>query len=110
MTLPILNHKNFKSVVLESTEPVLFFFGAAWNRNCKMLCPIIEKIAEEKASPLFYQIDIDKSQDIAAYFHVAVLPMLILVQNGKIIQEAAGTPTRHEILKMLNCGKNNLFF
>ena len=53
-----INKENFKTEILDSTEPILVDFFATWCGPCKMIGPNIEKLAEENADATVIKIDV----------------------------------------------------
>ena len=63
------NEQNFESEVLRSTQPVLVDFTATWCGPCRVLAPIVEKVADEFAGKIKVgKLDIDESPAIAAKY------------------------------------------
>lgn len=70
---------------------VLVDFYADWCGPCRMMTPILERVAKEvQGKAVIGKIDIDKSQKIAAQFQVTSIPTLILFSEGKEIGRLVG--------------------
>ncbi len=94
----IINSDEFKSLVLESKEPVLVDFYADWCGPCKMLSPIMDEISEENT---VYKINVDNDQDLAVQFGIMSIPCVIAFKEGKEINRIVGLTNKDAILKMI---------
>ena len=95
----ILSGANFTEEVLESDIPVLVDFWATWCGPCKMLSPIVEKLAEELDGKVkIGKVNVDDEQELAINYNVEVIPTLILFKNGKEVKRTAGYFEKEEII------------
>ena len=79
----ILTKENFDSVI-GGDKPVLVDFFATWCGPCKMMAPIIEEIAAERADSLVVgKIDVDEEGELANRFGISSIPTVILFKSGK---------------------------
>ncbi|MBA3063666.1 MAG: thioredoxin, partial [Atribacteria sp.] len=79
-----VNGNNFQQEVLESSIPVLVDFWASWCMPCRMLAPIIEKLAEENQGKLkVCKLNTDENQNIAAQYGIQGIPTLIVFKEGQ---------------------------
>jgi thioredoxin 1 len=70
---------------------VLVDFYADWCGPCRMMTPVLEKVAQEvKGKAVIGKVDIDKAQKIAAQFRVTSVPTLILYKEGKEVGRLIG--------------------
>jgi putative thioredoxin len=90
-----MNHEltNFQIDVIEKSfdKPVLVDFWAEWCAPCRMIGPILEKLADEnKDSWELAKVDTDKNQEIAMKYGVRGIPNVKLFRNGEVINEFTG--------------------
>lgn len=97
-----ITKSNFKTEVLEAKEPVLIDFFANWCAPCRMLTPVIEEIANEHPDVKVCKINVDEEAELAATFQVSSIPMLVVMKDGKPVQQAVGVQPKTEILNMLD--------
>jgi putative thioredoxin len=84
---------NFQQIVMEGSRqvPVVVDFWAEWCGPCKMLKPVLEKLAEEfQGKFILAKIDSDKNQELAAQFAVRGIPSVKAIYNGEIVDEFSG--------------------
>ena len=91
MTLEHLNESNFETAVKGSGKPVLVDFFATWCMPCKMVAPVIEKVAESYADKVTVgKVDIDEEPDLAAAYNVQSVPSILLFKDGKLASTLVG--------------------
>ncbi len=100
MSVISVNKDNFEEIK-NSNKTVLLDFYADWCGPCQMVSPIVDEIAEENAGVLVGKINVDKESELAAAFSVMSIPMLVVMKNGRIINQAVGAMPKDSILKML---------
>jgi thioredoxin 1 len=93
---------SFSDDVLTSSTPVLVDFWATWCGPCKMIAPVLEEIATEKAGELTVaKIDVDANPGTARDFQVVSIPTLILFKNGEPVKRIVGTKGKAALLREL---------
>ena len=96
-----INKKNFQNEVLNSDKPVLLDFWASWCAPCRMVVPIIEEIAGERPDIKVGKINVDEQPELASEFSIMSIPTLVVMKNGKIVQQVSGARPKNAILEML---------
>ncbi len=95
-----INKDNFVEEVLNSEKPVLVDFWATWCGPCRMVIPVVEKIAEEYPEYKVVKINVDEEQELAAQFGVMSIPTLMVVKNGQVVNKSVGAKNKQQILAM----------
>ena len=101
MTAININKNNFQSEVMNSDKPVLLDFWAPWCAPCRMVVPIIEEIAGERPDIRVGKINVDEQPELASEFSIMSIPTLVVMKNGKIVQQVSGARPKKAILEML---------
>jgi len=90
----------FAQDVLSAPRPVLVDFWATWCAPCRMVAPVLEEIAGEKADELTVaKIDIDANPGTARDFQVVSVPTLILFKDGKPVKRIVGAKSKAALLR-----------
>ena len=100
MSVISVNKSNFESVK-NSEKTVLLDFYADWCGPCRMVSPIVDEIAKENPQYFVGKINVDDEPELASAFGVASIPMLVVMKNGKIVNQSAGARPKAQILAML---------
>jgi thioredoxin 1 len=101
MAVMTITKENFKSEVLESTKPVLLDFWASWCMPCRMLSPLVDEISEENQTVKVGKINIDEQQELAAAFKIMSIPTLVVMKDGKVVNQSVGVRPKQQITAML---------
>ena len=95
-------HKdNFQQEVLHAESKVLLDFWAPWCGPCRMVSPIIEEIAQERADIKVGKVNIDEQPELAKEFGIMSIPTLVVLEKGKIVNQAVGARPKDAILNLL---------
>lgn len=101
MSILKITKENFEAEVLHSDKPVLLDFFATWCGPCRMIGPVLEEISEENESIKVCKIDVDQNPELAMRFNVSSIPLLVVMQDGKVINQSLGAKPKDQILKLL---------
>jgi thioredoxin 2 len=82
---------DFAAVAEESPVPVLVDFWAAWCGPCRMVSPVLDKLATERAGAIkLVKVDVDRAPRLAGRFDVQAIPTLMVMDGGKVLAKQAG--------------------
>ena len=96
-----INKNNFENEVLNSDKTVLLDFWASWCAPCRMVVPIVEEIAGERRDIKVGKINVDEEPELTNKFSIMSIPTLVVMKNGKIVQQVSGARPKNAILEML---------
>ncbi len=92
----------FDNEVIKANVPTLVDFWAVWCGPCKMIAPVIEEIAVEKAGSIkVCKVDVDKNRGIATKYGIRSIPTLLLFKNGQVVEQIVGAASKANLLNKL---------
>jgi thioredoxin 1 len=81
----------FEKVVLQSELPVVVDFWAPWCGPCRMVAPILDKLAKEQAGKLVIaKMNTDENAQWAMKYDVQGIPTMLFLANGKVVHQQVG--------------------
>ena len=96
-----INKTNFTEEVIRSDRPVLLDFWAPWCGPCRMVGPILDEIAQERTDIKVGKVNVDEQPELASQFGVMSIPTMVVMKNGKVVNQAMGARPKSQILALL---------
>lgn len=96
-----IDKTNFKNEVMDSDKTVLLDFWASWCGPCRMVAPGVEEIAKEHPDIKVGKVNVDEQPELARQFNIMSIPTLVVMKNGKIVNQAVGARPKQQILDMM---------
>jgi thioredoxin 1 len=100
---PAVTRSDFETQVLQSDQPVLVDFWAAWCPPCRALAPTLDAVAGDyEGKAKIVKVDIDAEPEIADRYGIRSIPTLILFKNGSQVSELVGAHPKATITQLLD--------
>lgn len=94
----VFNEDNFEDEVINSDKTTIVDFYADWCGPCKMMSPVIDKIAEENVEKIKVgKVNVDDNQELAMKYNVMSIPTILVFKNGKLEKTFIGVTSKSEI-------------
>ncbi len=82
---------NFEQEVLKSTVPVLVDFWAEWCMPCRMLSPVLDKVATAHAGKIkLGKLNTDSDRNTAIAYNIQSIPTVLVFKGGKVVNTLVG--------------------
>ena len=99
MSAKPVTDQDWDTEVLQSDKPVLIDLWAEWCGPCRMVSPIVEEIAEERADGLkVMKLNVDENPDTARRYQVMSIPTLLFIKDGQEVKRVVGAKGKGQLL------------
>ncbi len=103
-----LDESNFDQEVTKSAQPVLVDFWAEWCGPCKMISPLLDEIAREKAGQVkVAKVNVDENQSLSMRYNVRAIPALLFFKNGNLVDQVVGMTSKKDLVSRLDALAGN---
>jgi thioredoxin 1 len=100
-----VNAQEFDQIVASATVPVVADFWAPWCGPCRMVGPVLEKMAGDHADKVsVIKINVDANQELAARYGIMSIPTVILFKDGKLEKQLVGARQQKDYEKEFGLG------
>ena len=101
MAIVTLTKANFEAEAVNSDKPVLIDFWASWCGPCRMLSPVVDEVADERADIKVGKVNVDEEPELASKFGVMSIPTLVVLMNGQVRNQSVGVIPKEKIIAMI---------
>ncbi|HMH02977.1 MAG TPA: thioredoxin [Candidatus Udaeobacter sp.] len=97
-----LDESNFDREVTQDGKPVIVDFWAEWCGPCKMIAPLLDEIAREKADAVkVAKVNVDENQSLSLKYNIRAIPALLFFKNGQLRDQITGVTSKKDLLNRI---------
>jgi thioredoxin 2 len=101
--IAVAGDDDFSVIAERSPVPVLVDFWAAWCGPCRMVSPVLDRLATERAGRIkLVKVDVDRSPRLSGRFEVQAIPTLMIIDAGEVLAKQAGAASAEALRSWLD--------
>ena len=98
-----IDNSIFEEEVVENSNPVLVEFTVDWCQPCQRVSEILHELSEGYGDKIdFFSVDVDKNKALSKKYNVELLPTLVFLNKGKIIESMVGNQSKDRVNNQLS--------
>ena len=105
MSIINLTKDSYHNEVMETEKVVVIDFWATWCGPCKMMAPVIEKVAKDYPDVKVCKVNVDEEPELSNAFKIVSIPTIVVIKNGEIIDSVVGYRPKEDIEKIIKLVK-----
>jgi thioredoxin 1 len=98
-----LDESNFDRELTQDDKPVIVDFWAEWCGPCKMISPLLDEIAREKAGSVkVAKVNVDENQSLSLKYNIRAIPALLFFKDGQLRDQVTGVASKKDLLNRVD--------
>jgi len=98
-----VDESSFDREVMHSEQPVIVDFWAEWCGPCKLIAPLLDEIAREKAGSVkVAKVNVDENQSLSFKYNIRAIPALLFFKDGQLRDQVTGVTSKKDLLSRID--------